>query len=176
MLQKEIFPVTIFEDIITSIDVDSLLSSMRAESLLPGNVGASLWEGGVTGSFSRNSKILETSGIHEEIIKRVLMITDTHYDYKRYSGMKYDYEIWWNYYSEGKFQEFHSHNVNVLSGIFYLTDSEAATCFCERGNRYSVYPKKGKIVLFPSWLGHYVQPAKPMEERGTIAFNFNFHR
>lgn len=173
MLQKDILPITIFEDNITTIDFDLLLNDIRAESLLPGNEGASLWEGGVKGSFSRNSKLLEVSGIHQEIIKRVIQITDTHYDYKRYSGMKYNYEVWWNYYAEGKFQEFHSHNVNALSGIVYLTDSDAATCFCERGDRHSVYPKKGKIVIFPSWLGHYVQPAK--EERCTVAFNFNFH-
>lgn len=167
-------PITIFEDNITNIDFDEVVDKIREETKDPGNTGNSKWEGGVLGSFSRNSKLLEESMIHEEIIKRINMITSTHFDYTRYNNMNYDYEIWWNYYKEGKFQEFHTHNVNVLSGIVYLTDSTAGTCFCERGDRYTIYPKKGKIVIFPSWLGHYVQPAK--EERCTVAFNFNFHR
>jgi hypothetical protein len=176
MLAKEIMPITIFEDRITNIDFDKLLDQMREEALDPGNVGNSKWEGGVIGSFSRNSKILEHSGVFNEIIKRIDSIRSTHFEYTRYSKMNYDYEVWWNYYTEGKFQEFHTHNVNVLSGIIYLTDSDAGTAFCERGDRHIVYPKKGKIVIFPSWLGHYVQPSKAGEERATIAFNFNFHR
>lgn len=167
-------PIVIFEDKITNIDFDNLLNDIKLKINDPGNVGNSLWEGGVVGSFSRNSKILEKYGLHNEIYKRIQTITSTHQDYKEYDGMNYDYEMWWNYYKEGKFQEYHTHNVNVLSGILYLTDSTAATCFCERGDRHVVYPKKGMVVIFPSWLGHYVQPAK--EERCTIAFNYNFHR
>jgi hypothetical protein len=176
MLQKDIMPISIFEDRITNIDLDEIFSKIKLEADDPGNKGNSKWEGGVTGSFSRNSKVLEQSGIFDEIIKRIQTITSTHFDYKRYDKMDYNYEVWWNYYKQGKFQEFHTHNVNVLSGIVYLTDSDTGTCFCERGDRYTVYPKKGKIVIFPSWLGHYVQPAKEGEERATIAFNFNFHR
>lgn len=174
MLQQDIMPISIFTDNITNIDFDSLLDDIRKQTNDPGNKGASKWEGGVIGSFSRNSKILEQYKIFDEIIKRIDNIRSTHFEYTRYNNLNFDYEVWWNYYKEGKFQEFHSHNVNVLSGIIYLTDSDAATCFCERGDRFEVFPKKGKMVIFPSWLGHYVQPAK--EERCTIAFNFNFHR
>lgn len=172
MWAREIMPITIFEDRVAV--EDWVLDEMRVEAEQPGNLGNSKWEGGVIGSFSRNSKLLERSGLHEQIISKVIEVVRTHPEYTRYNGLRYDYEIWWNYYKEGKYQEFHTHNVNVLSGIVYLTDNDSGTVFCERGDRHIVYPKKGKLLIFPSWLGHYVQPCK--EERATVAFNFNFHR
>ena len=84
MLQKDILPITIFEDNITTIDFDLLLNDIRAESLLPGNEGASLWEGGVKGSFSRNSKLLEVSGIND-LLRLTRTVTKYRMSMKIYS-------------------------------------------------------------------------------------------
>jgi uncharacterized protein (TIGR02466 family) len=32
-------------------------------------------------------------------------------------------------------------------------------------------PKEGDLIMFPSWLRHYVEPSKSNEDRISIAFN-----
>ena len=96
-------------------------------------------------------------------------------------------EMWGNVSPKGKDHEYHNHPNNVFSGIFYLTDGEA-TRFVDPRPSNNVFqlehepnPHLGNIItmraipntmlLFDSWLYHYV-PANNLEEpRKTISFN-----
>ena len=53
--------------------------------------------------------------------------------------------------------------------------------FYEQFNPNVVYwfepnPKSGKLVIFPSWLCHYVYPNKSKTQRISIAFNTQFEK
>ena len=39
-----------------------------------------------------------------------------------------------------------------------------------------VYPKAGKIIMFPSWLWHGVEPNNSNEDRISLSFNFSYIR
>ena len=40
---------------------------------------------------------------------------------------------------------------------------------------YSEQPEKGKLVLFPSWLEHYVEPNLTNENRISLSFDTKIH-
>jgi uncharacterized protein (TIGR02466 family) len=81
-----------------------------------------------------------------------------------------------------------------LSGVFYLTDNNSKITF-ERGYDAGSYhldwlgsegktaishrsvdyiPVKGQLIIFPSWLSHYVEASTSKEPRVSIAFNCSY--
>ena len=88
--------------------------------------------------------------------------------------------------------DFHGHNhpFSMLSGVFYLTDSNAKTWIREptiwekvkfinnvpmtrdsRGTVSTISSEKGKLVIMPSFMSHSVDSHKDEEPRYTMAFN-----
>jgi uncharacterized protein (TIGR02466 family) len=80
----------------------------------------------------------------------------------------------------------HYHDNSTWSGIFYLTDNTSGPnnwylpYYIERkpgldfaSDRFSVLPKKGNLLLFPSCILHDAAPLESDEERIVIAFNAN---
>ena len=93
-------------------------------------------------------------------------------------------QFWYNTYEAGQYQEVHDHNGqnSIFSGIYILdmsADQENTTSFvhsaprwCGSGGTYGHATKEigeGTVMLFPSDLQHYVNPAKG--NRTTISFN-----
>lgn len=90
----------------------------------------------------------------------------------------------------------HCHVESSLSGVYYVNASEgsgdlefitpvaaAPYTFFEgsvehvngfNSDRWTVKPATGKLIIFPSWLYHYVKPNTDDAERISIAFNTNF--
>jgi uncharacterized protein (TIGR02466 family) len=90
----------------------------------------------------------------------------------------------------------HCHAESVVSGVYYVSASElsgilefitpvtaASYTFFEgsrknmngfNSDRWSVTPQTGKLIMFPSWLYHYVKPNVAEDNRISIAFNANF--
>ena len=85
----------------------------------------------------------------------------------------------------------HQHGVNGISGIYWVRANEYAGALSfhnpnaildyvsaehidnpYRSMMNSYTPTKGKILLFPSYLQHEVQPSQEGVVRTTIAFNF----
>lgn len=88
----------------------------------------------------------------------------------------------------------HSHPESVLTAVYYVKvpensgnikfftpinnyDEHFKDFMIEKYNEYnsttySFVPKKGKLVFFPSWLMHEVEPNKTDSDRISIAFNF----
>ena len=85
----------------------------------------------------------------------------------------------------------HQHGVNGISGVYWIRANEQAGALTfhnpntvldyvsadEIDNPYrsmhsSYQPVKGKLLLFPSYLQHEVQPSQEGVVRTTIAFNF----
>jgi hypothetical protein len=128
---------------------------------------------------------------------------ETYYDYvSKFFDLETEFSIfamWWNYYSNGEWQEQHTHVSKSIFGypptfscvhflkfnpeiheplIFvdpneHLRYSSLDMEFTGYNNRYKLNVREGDLVMFPSYLTHYVRPGKPTPEypRITIAFN-----
>ena len=94
---------------------------------------------------------------------------------------------------KGGFNIPHIHGESIFSGVFYVKATEGngkinfthpavnipyhlpALIIDQWSNLNSSnvfhYPQPGKLLLFPSWISHYVEPNLLDEERISIAFN-----
>lgn len=97
-------------------------------------------------------------------------------------------ESWFNFFQKGGFQFDHVHPGSRVSGVYYYQTTEgdgelrfsnpvgqlAMGVFPYDGQEppvARVVPKVGRMVLFPSWLSHRVQPIVSDGERISISFN-----
>ena len=100
-------------------------------------------------------------------------------------------QSWVNLHDRGGFNFLHMHEAALLSGSFYLKVPAGSGALCFRDPRAGVLhgsvkgsvpnghadvrlkPSTGLLVLFPSWMEHYVEPHESDEPRICIAFNAN---
>lgn len=99
---------------------------------------------------------------------------------------------WVNVNGEGAFNGPHGHSSNHLSGTYYVTTpasgpgrsgsieflnpAGAVTRLLPFGRKLiqtdiRVHPRAGQMLIFPSYLRHWVYPNQDQEERVSIAFN-----
>jgi uncharacterized protein (TIGR02466 family) len=92
---------------------------------------------------------------------------------------------WANVSRDGDYNKPHNHPGTIWSGVFYVSLGErdpepsdnGAIEFMDprganvHGSKLRIQPKPGELLLFPSWLHHYVNPFKGKGERISIAFN-----
>lgn len=101
--------------------------------------------------------------------------------------------IWININQKCSFNRPHIHPGATFSGVYYVKcnknsgdlvlkhpsmaqqyslKEEAISEFTDfSASSWAVFPEEGKLVMFPSWLEHYVEPNTSNEERISIAFN-----
>ena len=92
---------------------------------------------------------------------------------------------WANISRNGDYNKPHNHPGPIWSGVFYVSlgqrdpeppdngwiefiDPRGSNIF---GKKVRIDPKPGQVLLFPSWLHHYVNPFRGKGERISIAFN-----
>jgi len=94
---------------------------------------------------------------------------------------------WANVSRHADFNKPHIHPGTMLSGVFYVDlgdrdtepDDNGAIEFMDPRPAYLnaatrvLRPNPGQVVIFPSWLSHYVNPFRGRGERISIAFNAN---
>jgi len=98
---------------------------------------------------------------------------------------------WANISRRGNYHRMHNHPNSAWSGVYYVTGNPSNETlggvlelydprpFTEMvdvpgspyGQRLLVRPNPGLMVLFPSWLYHFVHPCDSDTERMSIAFN-----
>lgn len=100
---------------------------------------------------------------------------------------------WGNISRIGNYHRMHNHPDSAWSGVYYVTDAPTnpgnpldgvlefydPRPFTEMvevpgspyGQRMLVRPMQGLMVLFPSWLYHFVHPVASQSLRASIAFN-----
>ena len=113
-------------------------------------------------------------------------------------GLKFYFvNSWININKKGDYNVMHIHSGCELSGIFYLkippnsgilcfdsphvfADYEFA-CYSEEfrsqdcvRNHHSIEPKEGRMILFPPYLYHRVEPNQSDEDRISVSFNLAF--
>jgi uncharacterized protein (TIGR02466 family) len=99
--------------------------------------------------------------------------------------------FWININKKGDGNLPHNHPNSQLSGAFYLTDNNSPikflresttaiwwlSCLGSKNDRIhsftlaEYFPKKGSLLIFPSWLNHYVEPSESDQDRISISFN-----
>ena len=101
---------------------------------------------------------------------------------------------WANVNGKGNFNVPHCHPDCFYSAIYYVKGGEnkgdvvfmnpmpyfEGLIYKNKINAYSIYnsttwmfkPIPNQLIIFPSWLNHYVEPNKTDEDRISIAFNF----
>ena len=100
-------------------------------------------------------------------------------------------QSWINLHDRGGFNFLHMHEASLLSGSFYLQVPAGSGALTFRDPRAGVLhgiikgsvpnghadiqlkPSPGLLVLFPSWMEHYVEPHESDDPRICIAFNAN---
>jgi uncharacterized protein (TIGR02466 family) len=100
---------------------------------------------------------------------------------------------WINVNPHGAFNAPHDHSGFALSGVYYASVSpeglsgaiefldprananaytiEGAVCF---NRKFIIKPKPGNLLVFPSYLTHWVQPNGEAADRITVAFNIRY--
>lgn len=102
-------------------------------------------------------------------------------------------ESWYHITKTNGTHEHHRHPNCSWCGVFYVDpgDSESGwtsfinpihSTFIDDGNSFlnntsfNVRPKKGNLILFPSYMAHYQKLYKGVEDRMVIAFNCMIHK
>jgi uncharacterized protein (TIGR02466 family) len=106
--------------------------------------------------------------------------------------------LWININPTNGFNRPHLHPGSIFSGVYYvdctpdsgklvfkhpsigqlysLEENMLADFTHFNAGTWSVLPEVGKLVIFPAWLEHYVEPNTSTEERISIAFNINIRK
>lgn len=100
---------------------------------------------------------------------------------------------WMNISKAGDWQEFHTHNANVFSAVYYVSAPEGSGRILfedpkepdmfpvkeVQGKNQLSYtrihytPKSGLLLIFRSYLRHLVEPGTNIDPRISIALNFS---
>ena len=180
-----LFPttVTIFDNVLELEYIDSMLEDIIDSSKKVGR--KTNWQSNHNPNLHEHpkykplgKKVLELS---KEYIEDLKFEFDAHY----ITGM------WSNILKPGEFHSPHTHSNNLVSGVFYLqtNDNSPAITFLDprpqssvlqpQAKEYNIfnstmffYPAKvNRMILFPSWLEHYVPQNDTKFSRVSIAFN-----
>jgi uncharacterized protein (TIGR02466 family) len=161
--------------------------------LIDTHVGrTTVWDDNIESSFSNLRDFIEEFGLAK---------LDRHISFhvKRFRKEldASDFEIrrtqsWINYQGRHQYQNLHRHAHTLISGVFYLdtTGEDGSLLFhvpdslmesfpvAKRTPRtaisFHVRPKNGRIVLFPSYAPHRVQPNETDHVRISCSFNYAF--
>lgn len=125
---------------------------------------------------------LEQVGIFQELVKNITFATDK--ILAQYTLEKYPITTMWaNINNKYNSNAHHTHD-GLLSGVFYLETPENSgkivfaspiiragySRIAHRPN-YGITPEPLSLLIFPSWLEHYVEPNYSEERRISISFN-----
>ena len=103
----------------------------------------------------------------------------------------YIHNAWININEPGHYNNKHDHGFTNLSGVFYLTDTNSNINFYKNKDfmdfttnsvlsnndttcsfkKVTYQPKKGDLLIFPSWLEHDVEYNDFLDTRISVAFN-----
>ena len=112
------------------------------------------------------------------------------------------HNFWCNINHEKDFNVAHTHPQSILSGVFYLKtpdncgnlilknrNADLIKCYFDywhlkeqtdyamnefNSQVWRVVPKENNLIMFPSWVEHYVEPNQSTEPRISIAFNYGY--
>lgn len=92
-------------------------------------------------------------------------------------------ETWLQDYKDSSYHGMHNHPRSLISGVYYIRcdDNSNPLVFVNPDQVHNylhdsgceiVNVTRGKLILFPSHIYHYVPPSKDTTNRTVLAFNF----
>ena len=125
-----------------------------------------------------------------EAVQEATQLLSPHFDFVTNQALC---QGWVNVNPPGAFNAPHDHAGFALSGVYYVSVApegrggaiefldprvnanaytiEGADCF---NRKFVINPKAGNLLLFPSYLTHWVQPNGESTDRITVAFNVRY--
>ena len=81
-------------------------------------------------------------------------------------------DLWGQYYKKGDYQITHQHNPLSWSFVYFVKAPKGSAPLVFTSSNKKIFPKPGMLVLFPSWLEHYVPKHKCEEIRSIVSGDF----
>ena len=125
-----------------------------------------------------------------EAVQETTRLLSPHFDFAANRALC---QGWINVNPPGAFNAPHDHSGFALSGVYYASvppegrsgaiefldprvnanayTIEGAACF---NRKFIINPKPGNLLVFPSYLTHWVQPNGESTDRITVAFNIRY--
>lgn len=183
------FPTPILCD--TTSDIDVLALEKFCLNLKNTTSGRTSTNYGGWQSEDLTCSIPELQPLKEKII-RISELMHKEFKLKKSFRPVLD-NMWVNINPKGGFNIPHIHGESIFSGVFYVKGKEGngkinlthpatnipyhlpGLIIDQLGNSNSGnvfhYPQPGKMIMFPSWISHYVEPNLLDDDRISIAFN-----
>jgi uncharacterized protein (TIGR02466 family) len=190
-------PLTVFELAESeNLNAQLLIETSIRQADSPG-IDRSNWHGWHSEDdfFERSEQGHQTLRSH--ILEAIQVCTKNvspNFDFSRYGIQA---EGWINVLGKGGLNTPHDHPAWVWSGCYYVSvpecdnelsgnieffdtrtnvrtlSVEGAACFT---SKFTMKPRNGMLLIFPSYLRHWVYPNESEQDRVTIAFNARFAR
>ena len=185
------FPVTVYREdqIINKEDNDKLIEHCIAlQNSTP--QGGSDWVGGTYNTHGTHdlSKDIMMDSVIEVITGHVNNFAQMH----GCTGTYTNSYSWINIATNKDFQEFHTHNGNIFSAVYYISAPEGSgkivfedpkepdmmplKSIAEKNTlsytRTDYTPVTGMLLIFRSYLRHLVEPGTNVDKRISLALNF----
>ena len=181
VIKEYIFPTVahVFDNVLEPEHIDSM-----KEDIIKGSIEKS------RGNWQSNPKIHKHPK-YKALVEAINVcskhvLDDNNFVYERFEIT----DMWSNILKPGEMHRPHTHSNNLISGVFYVeSDANANIQFYDpRPQAGVIFPdvKKindtnssvyffpsitNRIVIFPSWLQHYVPTNTSNKDRISIAFN-----
>jgi uncharacterized protein (TIGR02466 family) len=184
---ERLFPtsVYVFDNVLEPEYIDSMLEHIKKSAKINKEKRRGNWQSESFPKLYQHPKYKELGNKVLELGKHYL------------NDLKYEYDdlvlndMWSNILKPGEFHTPHTHSNNFVSGVFYLqtTENSPAIQFLDpRGQTCVIMPNQkeltkynstryffpgliNRMVLFPSWLQHYVPINESNQDRVSVAFN-----
>ena len=186
---QRIFPTSIFcfDDVLEQEYIDSMKDDIINQSKINAEQRQANWQS------VKNNKLYELPK-YKELGKMALNACIKYIDLLEYKLDDIELTgMWSNVLKPGETHPPHTHSNNFISGVYYVQadndpftpdinflDPRGQTCVLQphqkrytiyNSTKYSVSAKINRMILFPSWLSHYVPINYSKSDRISIAFN-----
>jgi uncharacterized protein (TIGR02466 family) len=133
------------------------------------------------GGYQTRDNLNETEGIFRELISTIETVSNDILKEFNSSPVKIK-EMWGNINYKNSFNLSHTHS-GILSGVFYcqVPENSGNLVFLNpavrsdghllRTKNLNLQPERLALIIFPSWLEHYVEPNLSDEKRISLSFN-----
>ena len=184
---ERLFPtsVYVFDHVLEPEYIDSMLEHIKKSKKLNYEKRTGLWQSQKNPKLYQHPKYKELGNKSVELSK--LYLNDLLYEFEDL----YLTDMWSNVIIPKETHSVHTHSNNFISGVYYLqtTGNSPAIQFLDpRGQTCVIMPHQkeltkynspryfypgmiNRMILFPSWLQHYVPANESNQDRVSVAFN-----
>ena len=186
MIIDKLFPTIIYlkEDVLLDIEIENIKKDILKEQL---ETDRENWQ---------SKPNLHNWLVYDPLVTSIKSAIKDYFE----KLIKWEYEsfiitdMWSNVSKPGEAHRTHRHANNVLSGVFYINAIEGhpgihfydprpqVDVLCpnvkqftkENSSIFKYTAKQNKMIMFPSWLQHYVPVNDTKEKRISISWNIMF--